>query len=283
MISRSRPRSLGVQALALSLVLASACCHVSAREALSVSIVPQWPPDQILSAWRPAFDQITRETGERFKFKHFDSIPEFESSFMRGEVDVAYMNPYHAVIANEAQGYTPIVRDDARKLQGILVVREDSPIQDVRELNGANIAFPAPNAFGASLYMRALLANEMGIEIKPMYVSTHSNVYRHVLPRLCRAGGGVQRTLDRETAGIRGYLRILYRTPKVFPHPITTHPRIPDATRESLRAALLKLADTPRTQALLAAIQMPSPVAASLDDYQSLKTLGLERFLAISD
>ena len=52
------------------------------------------------------------------------------------------MNPYHAVMADQAQGYVPIVRDGSRKLFGILAVRNDSPLQDVKELDGAPSEIP---------------------------------------------------------------------------------------------------------------------------------------------
>ena len=61
----------------------------------------------------------------------------------------------------------------------------------MQDLDGADIAFPAPNAFGASLYMRALLAEQEKININPIYVETHANVYRNVIFGRASAGGGV--------------------------------------------------------------------------------------------
>jgi hypothetical protein len=55
------------------------------------------------------------------------------------------------------------------------VVRKDDPIKSAGELDGKEVAFPAPNAFGASLWIRALLAEREKIRIVPAYVKTHSN------------------------------------------------------------------------------------------------------------
>lgn len=41
----------------------------------------------------------------------------------------------------------------------VLVVRKDSAVRRLADLNGATGAFPAPNAFAASLLPRALLAS----------------------------------------------------------------------------------------------------------------------------
>jgi hypothetical protein len=68
-------------------------------------------------------------------------------------------------------------------------VAADSPIQTVAALNGKTVVFPAPNAFAASLLIRAHLAGQ-GIRIEPKYVQTHGSVYRAVALGDASAGGG---------------------------------------------------------------------------------------------
>jgi len=273
-------RYLRLMLLCLSLVATSTALP---RDALIVGIVPQFPPEQIFQTWSPVLDALTESTGETFELRIFQSIPDFEAAFVKGELDVAYMNPYHVVMANAAQGYVPLIRDGKRKLSGVLVVRRDSDVRDVRQLDGATVAFPSPNAFGASLYMRALLQEREGIAIKPIYVKTHTNVYRHVVTGQTAAGGGVRRTLDREPESLRVQLRVLYETPKTYPHPIVAHPRIPQQLRDSIQRGLLELADRPATAALLEGVQIPNPTPATLADYAELTALGLERFVVQPD
>lgn len=254
-----------------------------AQTTWTVGVVPQFPPEQIYRQWTPVFQALSKLTGQDFELRSFTSIPEFEAAFRKGELDLAYMNPYHAVMAREAAGYIPLVRDGDRRLNGILVVRVDSPVQEIRDLEGATVAFPAPNAFGASLYMRALLAEQEGITITPRYVGTHSNVYRHVITGRAQAGGGVRRTLEQETPQLQAQLRVLYKTPDVYPHPLAAHPRVPARIQGEIQAAFLTLAQHPETAALLPGIQMPRPVAASYPDYADLAKLGLERFVVTAD
>jgi len=264
----------------VSAALALASLAALAADRYVVRVVPQFPPEKIFKTWRPVLDRISADTGVELELKVDATIPEFEHRFLEGEPDFAYMNPYHAVMARRAQGYEPIVRDGKNTLSGILVVRADSPLQTIRELEGATLAFPAPNAFGASLYMRALL-DAAGLHIQPNYVETHSNVYRHVLAGKALAGGAVRRTLDSEPEGIRQRLRVLYETPPVSPHPLVAHPRVPRAVREAVRQAFLALSRDPEAAAQLAAIQIPAPVAAAPADYQPLESLGVERFVVL--
>ncbi len=252
-----------------------------AAQTFTVAVVPQLPAEQIFRDWTPILNEVSRLTGLDLKLKTYATIPEFETAFLKGEPDFAYMNPYHAVMAKKAAGYTPVVRDDAGRLTGTLVVRKDSAITRVDQLKGATLAFPAPNAFGASLYMRALLTEEHKIDFTPEYVTTHSNVYRHVVTGRAQAGGTIRKTLELETPELQAQLRVLYETPSAFSHPVTAHPRIPAKAREALLQAFLKLGADPAYKEQLKAIQIPTPVKADFKEYAPLEKLGLEKFVVI--
>lgn len=244
----------------------------------SFGIVPQFEQRKLFRIWRPILDELERRTGFVFKLVGSPKIPVFEQKFMEGAYDFAYMNPYHLLQAHGSQGYLPLVRDGSRMLKGILVVAKDSPIQSVQELAGKRVAFPSPNALGASLLLRAELVRSHGVEVIPHYAQTHSSVYLHVILGQTVAGGGVASTLSSQPPEIQQKLRILYETTSVSPHPVAVHPRVPETHREMVRQALLAMAQTKTGAALLARIPMSKAVSASLDDYRPMSSLKLEEF-----
>lgn len=254
-----------------------------AEPLLSVGVVPQFPLEQIASTWTPVLNQVAKSAGVRLELKRYASIPDFEAAFLRGEPDVVFLNPYHAVMARKAAGYLPIIRDDRQRLAGLLVVRRDAKTRSLAELDGTTIAFPAPNAFGASLYMRALLTEEARIRFTPVYRSTHSNVFRHVINGQAQAGGVIRQTFEREPPEVREQLRILYETPPAFPHPVAVHPRLAASVRDALQQAFIALGSRADTAPLLDAIQIPVPVKASYADYAPLEKLGLERYVVLKE
>lgn len=249
--------------------------------AYTVSVVPQMSAADIDRDWQPVLRRLGERIGARLTLKVTASIPRFEQTLWSGEPDLAYMNPYHQVLAHRAHRYEPVVRDE-QALTGILVVRADDPIRSVRELDGKDVAFPAPNAFGASLWMRALLAEREGIAIRPRYVRTHSNTYRQVLVGHAAAGGGVNNTLARERPEVREALRVLLETPGVAPHPLAAHPRVPAPVRAAIVAALQAMALDPADAPLLEAINMARPVAADYDrDYRPLEAYRLDAYVVL--
>jgi len=74
------------------------------------------------------------------------TIPEFEEQLLRGKFDFVYMNPYEIVLVQDYHQYIPLFRDISRDLQGIIVVRKDSPVQSIHDLDGQFVTFPSFNS-----------------------------------------------------------------------------------------------------------------------------------------
>lgn len=247
----------------------------------TLSVVPQFTPVDIGLRWSPLLAYLEKEAGISLQLRVMDRIPRFESDFLAGLPDFVFLNPWHAVMAMKAHGYVPLVRG-GDLLNGILVVDRNGPIKSLADLNGKTLAFPAPNAFGASLYMRALLAEKEKINFRTTYVGTHQNVYRHVLLGEAAAGGGGGATLDKEPAGMRSRLAVLYTTPGVASHPLAAHPRVPAEIRARLAAALRKLDSEPAGRKLLAAVELDHTQDADYArDYAPLEKLKLDQYAQI--
>jgi len=245
----------------------------------TLAVVPQSSPTETHRRWAPFAEQLQRATGQQLQLRVYRSFDEFEADLANGRADFAYMNPYHLLMARKAQGYLPLVRDGSRLLSGQLLVRRDSPFRTVKDLKGKAIGFPDPNAFAASLYMRALLQEELKIRFTANYFGTHPNVYRHIILGSVAAGAGVNVTFARERAETRAELRVLYETPGTAPHPLCAHPRVPPELREAVIRALLALGKDEAGRNLLKRIDILQPVrAVYARDYQALEKLGLEKF-----
>ena len=252
--------------------------HAEKNKVYTIGIVPQFEIRHIRKIWNPILNEIKKNTGYKLKLIGSPTIPDFENEFNAGKFDFAYMNPYHMLLANKSQGYVPLIRDVGRELHGILVVRQDSGINSVNDLQGKKIAFPAPNALGASLLMRANLFNDYKVKFNPVYVKTHSSVYLNVVVKQTVAGGGVQKTLNQQKDNIKGALKILHRTPKVSPHPFSVHPRIPADVAEKIKNTFLLLGKSETGRSLLSKIPMKKVGEAKMTDYTPLKKFNLERF-----
>ena len=261
----------------------SACLGAQlSTKVYTFDVVPQFPAAKIYTTWSPLLQRIGQDAGLCFELRVSPSIPEFEQRFLKGESDFTFLNPYHAVLAYQKKKYQPLLADAQDLLTGILVVRSDNPIKNLNDLKGKNVSFPAPNSFAASLLIRAQLAKQK-IDINPVFVKTHSNVYRSVINKDALAGGGVNNTLDNEAPEVRQQLRVLYETPAYTPHPIATHPSVSSEVRERFLKAMVKLTQDEEGQKLLDGINLNKPQAVSYaKHYKVLESLQLEKFLVLT-
>lgn len=270
--------------LPLTPTLAAAQClgDTSAPRELKVQVVPQNTAEVLYERWAPFLERLGERTGNCFNLRVVGSIPEFERHLYRGEPDMASANPYVAVKARKKVGYWFLATDSSRTLSGVLVVRADSGVDSIKALNGRTIAFPAPNAFAASLLLRAEL-DARGVQFTPVYMGNHDNVYRSVALGRADAGGGINLSLQQETPEVRQRLRVLYETRGYPPHPLIVHPRVQREDRERILAELIKMADDPLDQRLIQGVQLARPVRVDYErQYAPLERMGLERFYAIN-
>lgn len=261
----------------------SACLGAQvSTKVYTFDVVPQFPAAKIYTTWSPLLQRIGQDAGLCFELRVSASIPEFEQRFLKGESDFTFLNPYHAVLAFQKKKYQPLLADAQDLLTGILVVRSDNPIKNLNDLKGKNVSFPAPNSFAASLLIRAELAKQK-IDINPLFVKTHSNVYRSVINKDALAGGGVNNTLDNEAPEVRQQMRVLYETPAYTPHPIATHPSVTSEVRERFLKAMVKLSQDEEGQKLLDGINLNKPQAVNYaKHYKVLESLQLEKFLVLT-
>ena len=271
--------AVGVRLIAALLVATGLLVtNPSLAETYAVGVVPQFNARTLQSIWTPILQELERRTGHTFELRGSKSISAFEKQFMAGEFDFAYMNPYHFILASKTQGYLPLVRDTGKRLRGILVVRKDVAIDDVEQLQDKAIAFPSPNALGASLMLRAQLAREFNLRFEPRYVKSHDSVYLNVVTGRMAAGGGVGRTLARQPSEVREQLRVLYTTPAVASHPVTVHPRVPETVRSMVKNALIAMGESESERQLLAKIPIGTAGEALSEDYVPLQKMGLDAF-----
>lgn len=244
-------------------------------DSLSFGIVPQQSAKKLARLWTPIFKYLSEKSGESIRFSTAQDIPTFEKRLVAGEYDIAYMNPYHYTVFHQVPGYQAVARQKDKRIKGIMVVRKDSPLTELSELNDHKLAFPSPAAFAASVIPRAKMELQ-GVQFTPQYVSSHDSVYLGVVRGFFPAGGGVMRTLNNTAPEVRDQLRVLWTTPTYTPHAIAVHPRLSAETVEKLKQALLSMNEDPRGQALLKSINFKGVELAENADWDDVRALNIK-------
>lgn len=235
-------------------------------------IVPQQSASRLAKQWTPIMQALSEKIGHKIIFTTASDIPTFEERLKNGEYHFAYMNPYHFVVFNQAPGYQAVAKARDKQIKGIIVIRKDSGITSLEQLNNTELAFPSPAAFAASILTQSHL-KEDNIAYVPKYVSSHDSVYLAVARGFFPAGGGVMRTFNAMQEEVREQLVPIWTTKGYTPHAIAAHPGIEPEVVKLVQEFFVELANTPEGNKLLEPLKIKGFTEAKNRDWDDVRAL----------
>ena len=122
-------------------------------------------PAAVFSTIRPVLDAVESTLDLdgfhlRFSIRVFPTYTEGVNSIANGVIDVARLGPASYIMASDQQpGLSVLVQEDSgpEKVEGVLVVRQDSPIRTLQELQGRTLAFANEHSTAGRYLSQALL------------------------------------------------------------------------------------------------------------------------------
>lgn len=251
-------------------------CFINAAQGATYTfgIVPQQSASRLASQWSPILAQLSLTTGHTIEFATAADIPTFEENLRLGRYDFSYMNPYHYAVFSEASGYQALAKAKDKQIKGIIVVKKDSGISSLEQLNDHALAFPSPAAFAASILTRSGL-HTANVDFTAHYVSSHDSVYLSVAKGFYTAGGGIYRTFNSLPEETREQLTVIWTTEGYTPHAIAAHTRIPQQVSDDVQQALVTLTDHPDSQAALTHLKIKGFIEAQDSDWDDVRHLNI--------
>lgn len=240
-----------------------------ASEPLVVGVTPQQSAGRLADNWVPLLEEVGHRLGMPLTFRTAPGPQEFERRVLAGEYDVVYGSPVLYVAAAKALGARAIARQRHDE-QGVLVVRADSTIEQVEQLRGQVVAFPAASAFGGTILTQTALKHR-GIVVEGRLMPSDESVYRAVLDGMAAAGGGARRTLERQDDGTRAGLRPILTTEAFPAYPFFVLPRLGQARTAHLQAVLFSLDGDESGRAALQRAALPGMALADDDTYEPVR------------
>ncbi len=188
----------------------------------------------------PLTKYLTRELGRPVVLNLSVDMKEAINAVVRGDVDLAYLTPV-AYLKAHALGNSQLVVKTVTQGKGsfqlMIVVREDSSIQNIDQLTGKSFAFGDP----AALLQRATVVGA-GIPLeklgKQVSIGHYDNISRAVARGFYDAG------ILKDTTALKWQgqgLRILHVSPQLPPYNITASAKVDRLLLEKMRKAFMKL------------------------------------------
>lgn len=257
------------------LVVSCLAFQLLSAQDLIFGVVPQQSPLELSKKWIPITKELSRLTGYNIIFKTEASIPLFEKALYSGKYDIAYMNPYHYVMAHKKKNYKAFARAK-KNIQGIVVSTQGKTIDNISNKKKERFLFPAPNAFAATLLVKYELKKYFKINIYNqfdiLYVNSHDSVYKGVARNIGSYGGGIMRTFKSlNDIKSKDKLQIIYRTNMYPSHPIAFNQNISLNMQEEIKKAILHLPTS-----LLKKLNIKQLISTNNEEYKIIKNLAIE-------
>lgn len=226
--------------------LALAACwlmlpHAAPAAEFSFGVFPNFSARVLVETYQPLGNYLGGALGQPV---HLESAPDFFTFHERtlaGDYDLVLTAPHMAWLAWKEGGYKPILIYK-EPVRGFVVVRTDSPYEDLPDLRGKRIAIPDPNAV-VNIRMEKILAQAglgLGRELTVTEAGSHTNAATYVDERQADAAIVGYFPFKRLPQTMQDKLRVLAETPALPGLVFLVRPRTPAAREQAIRQAIEK-------------------------------------------
>lgn len=208
-------------------------------------VIPRYNPLVMYKRYQPIMDYLTAETPYRFELKISRDYPEAVRFLREGVTQVSSLGDVTFAEASTEYAAIPILKprnkDGIPFYRSAIIVRADSPLQEIQELRGKTMAFGSPHSTSGNLIPRYLLW-ENGVGLRDL--KSYSNLQHHdAVAKAVLKGqfdAGAVKDVVAEKYQSHG-LRILAWSDLIPAVPLVVRMDAPPAVVKALTAALLKL------------------------------------------
>jgi len=193
--------------------------------------------------WQAITQELARLSGLELTLAPATSQLQFELQLAKGEFDLAFMSPLQFVSQPASNAYQALAKPKAKLLKGLVVVRQDSKVQNLRDLEGKTIVFPGALDFVSSIIPRHSLET-FSIQVNQQYVASALDAYESVLSGSALAAAGSRETLLQLDPNKQNALKIIWDTPGFSPFVLAAKSGMPFFTSNRLQRALVRLIKT---------------------------------------
>jgi phosphonate transport system substrate-binding protein len=236
---------------------------------LAFGVLNQQSPALTAERWNPILHYATSVSGIPLQLKMGRTVQETNAMMVRGEFDFVFTN-HNFQSEYDSLGFKVIARWAGEPIHTVIAVPADSPIRHLHELDGKRVSFPSTDAFvGYAVPLVAL--KRAGVRVEQTFGGNQEGTLAQVKAKRVEAGAVNSRFLTQYVERENAQFREIYVSEGFPDLAVIAHPRVPAATVERVRRALLGMGGDPAAAAILAAAKSKGFDPAGERDYDSVR------------
>lgn len=243
-----------------------------------VGIHPLHNPQRLMEVYGPIVDYIGSHIPEaRFKLEASRNYDEFDKKLYAGHFAFAMPNPYQSVLSLQ-HGYRIFGKmGDDDNFRGIILVRKDSGIDQVTDLKGKAVSYPAETALAATMMPQYYLHThgiDVNLDIENRYVGSQESSIMNVLRGHVAAGATWPvpwKTFSAQYPELAEQLIVKWQTEPLLNNGWVVRNDIPQTIVARFAALLFGLQDSEEGRKMLEQVPVTRFEAASDETYRAVR------------
>ena len=217
---------------------------------LTFGVLNQQSASLTAERWNPILQYVSTTSGVPLQLRMGPTVEDTDAMMGRGELDFVFTN-HNFQSEFDGVGYKVIARWSGEPIRGVIAVPTDSPIRELRQLEGRRVAFPSRDASAA--YAVPLLAlKRAGVTMQEVLAANQEGALAQLKARRVDAAAVNSRFLGQYEEREQVRFRTIFVSDAYPDLAVIAHPRIPAAVVERVRGALIGMKSDPAAAPVLA-------------------------------
>ena len=240
------------------------------------SPVNQYDINLTAAYWNPIIAYVSEKSGIKLNLKIGRTSADTTSYVLAKEVEFVFSNHLFSPERDQL-GWKVFGRRNTPTLQGQIVVPVDSPITDIAQLKGKDVAFPGPEAFIVYKVPYAYLLSK-NVDVKVVFAGNQNAALAQLIAGKVVASGGNSQLVDGYSQREGKKFRVLWSSEQFQDLALMVSGKVPEVDARKVAAAFIDMYKDPKGRDILhqasKEVGLPNDayfVAATGADYAAYK------------
>lgn len=199
--------------------------------------------------WNPIINYVSEKSGVKLNLKIGRTSADTTSYVLAKEVEFVFSNHLFSP-EREQLGWKVFGRRQTPSLQGQIVVPADSPITELSQLKGQDVAFAGPEAFIVYKVTYAhLLANK--IDVKTIFAGNQDASFAQLFSGKVQAAGGNSQLVEGYARRENKKFRVLWSSEPFQDLALMASGKVPEKEVAAVASAFLNMSKDPKGREIL--------------------------------
>jgi len=235
---------------------------------------PLHNPQRLFDVFNPLMTYLSEQIPDaQFKLEASRNYAAFDKKLYAKQFHFSLPNPFQTINAID-KGYRVFAKmGDDKNFRGIILVRKDSGIENVEDLKGQAISYPAPTALAATMMPQYFLQThgiDVMTELDNNYVgSQESSIMNVFLGQTMAASTWPTpwQALCKERPELAEQLTVMWETEPLLNNGLVVLPSIPKHITEQVQQLIIQLHEHEKGREILQRMELSRFEPANNDTY----------------